>query len=101
MNSRVARLFLLPLALAILGRAVGQPATPPPPVFPLEAYADLGAYFGENNKFYYLNWTDEQFESFLSGMRDSFHGKAHNFKAGAQALRDEVNRHHQQVAQAE
>ena len=101
MKSRVVRLFPLLLTLAALARAEDPPAAPPPPVFPLEAYADLGSFFGENGKFSRLDWTEEQFESFVSGMRDSFHGKAHAFDARTQALRDEITRRLQQVAQAE
>src|SRR4051812_2791594 len=101
MNSRAARFFPLMLALAALARAADQPTPPPAPAFPLETYADLGSSFGENNRFSRLGWTDEQFESFVSGLRDSFHGKAHSFDSRAQALHDESNRRLQQVAEAE
>ena len=99
MNSRVVRFFPLLLALATLARAADQPAPPSPPAFPLETYADLGFSFGENGKFSRLGWTEEQFESFVSGLRDSFHGKAHGLDPRAQALRDEIGRRLQQVAQ--
>jgi FKBP-type peptidyl-prolyl cis-trans isomerase len=100
MNTRIIRFLPLLLTFAALGRAADQPATPPQ-TFSQETYADLGAYFGENGKFSRLGWTDAEFDSFVSGLRDSFHGKAHNFDARAQALRDETTRRLQQVAQAE
>ena len=101
MNSPVARFSLLLLTLTPFARAEGPAAATPPPAFPLETYADLGSSFGENNQFSRLGWTEEQFESFLSGLRDSFHGKAHSFDSRAQALRDESNHRLQQLALAE
>jgi len=102
MNPRLACFLPLLLVLAAPTRAGAQAAAvPPPPAFPLETYADLGFVFGDNGKFARLGWTDAQFEAFVNGLRDSFHGKARGFDARTQALHDEVGRRLQQAAQDE
>ena len=111
MNPRFLRLVPVLLALAAVSRAPAQPApSPAPPLlpasgaapaFPLETYADLGFVFGDNGKFGRLGWTDAQFEAFVTGLRDSFHGKAHNVDARVQALHVEVGRHLESAAREE
>lgn len=110
MNFRFLRLLSVGLALAAASRATAQPAasTPSTPpaggatqAFPLESYADLGFVFGENGKFSRLGWTEAQFEAFLGGLRDSYHGTAHGFDARAQTLHEEIGRRLKLIAQAE
>lgn len=107
MNPRFPRLLSGLLVLAAFTRGTAQPAPPPPPLlpslgaapaFPLETYADLGFVFGDNGKFGQLGWTAEQFEAFVNGLRDSFHGKAHHVDTRVQALHAEVGRRLEQVA---
>jgi FKBP-type peptidyl-prolyl cis-trans isomerase len=98
MPARIFRLFSVLLALTVSLGATAQPAAPAPAAagaaaaatFPLETYADLGFVFGDNGKFSRLGWTEAQFEAFVGGLRDSFHGKPHEFGAQARALHEEV-----------
>ncbi len=95
------RLLAVLLAGAFVVRAdeptAGGTASP----IPLAAYADLGSIFSENRKLAALGWTEEQFEAFLTGMRDSFHGHPHPIGASSQALVEDVGRHLQRIAQDE
>lgn len=96
MTARIFRLSPVLLALLVSPGATAQPAAPAPSAaggaatFPLETYADLGFVFGDNGKFSRLGWTEAQFEAFVSGLRDSFHGKSHEFGAQARALHEEI-----------
>jgi len=92
-------LRLLPVLLLLTGSVRAAPAPAgAPPEFPLEAYADMGFMFGDNGKFARLGWTEAQFEAFMGGLRDAYHGKAHGFEAPAQALNAAIKHRLQEVA---
>jgi FKBP-type peptidyl-prolyl cis-trans isomerase len=82
-----------------------EPATVPAPSdagpFSLTAYAAVGSVFAENRKLSSLGWSEEQFDAFLAGVRDSFHGKPHPVDASAHALVEEIEQRLQQIAQNE
>src|SRR5262245_6976795 len=88
---------LLPLLLFTVSLRAQAPAPAPAADFPPEAYADVGFMFGDNGKFDKLGWTEAQFESFLSGLRDAYRGKPHGFGPAAQALNASISRRLEQV----
>lgn len=101
MNSRFFRLIPLLLLLAGTARAANPPAAGAPREFPLGAYADMGFVFGDNGKFARLGWTPQQFEAFITGLRESYEDKSHAFDPTSRALNEEISRRLQQIAKEE
>ncbi len=105
MIPRSLRLLVVLLAGVSCARAA-EPAAPAgsaagPEKFPLSAYVEVGSVFADNRKLAALGWSEEQFEAFVSGLRDCFHGKPHEGTAAGQALVDEIGRRLQLIAQNE
>jgi hypothetical protein len=91
-------LFVLLLLTGSARAANPSPPAGAPATFPPGAYADMGFTLGDNGKFSQLGWTPEQFEAFITGLRESYQGKTHVFDPASQALTESVSRRLQQVA---
>jgi FKBP-type peptidyl-prolyl cis-trans isomerase len=93
---------LVPFALLSLA-GPGHAQTPSPArasaELPLAAYGDIGYALGQSGKFARLNWTEAQFEAFLSGLREAYYRKPREPSPTAEVLNDRTHQRLQQVEQ--
>lgn len=100
-----------PAAGAAIAKVAVAPPTPVPaapakaaadPVYPreLRAYAALGTFLAENNHIPSLQWSQDQFDAFLSGVRSSFEGRGYAVDEDAVALRDQISAKVQAMTEA-
>jgi len=59
--------------------------------FELTPYASIGSYLSQNNHIASLNWTPEQFEAFIRGVRADYEGRGYVFDDEAKKLRDDIS----------
>ena len=102
MTSRPARRIFALLGLIPFIHAA-EPATPAvaPGAYPLETYAVVGSSFAQSTRLADLDWTEEQFNAFLEGVRATLRGKPHPLDERARALLEETGRRLQQRAAPE
>ena len=72
--------------------AASPQGSPPPPAYPLSAFAAVGSSLSQSGHLGELGWSDEQIAAFLDGVRAAFHGKGYPFDNTAERLQAEISR---------